>query len=109
MDIKEAKANLIGLHAGFCLQSSNTKPLKDHWLSKIINLLDDQEKDISNLEKNIEHLEELRPEWAQGYTSDSMAAQYSTDAKKQLWKLLGAEDQTQAVQAIRDLKRKELR
>ena len=51
---------------------------------------------VAELEKQVAALEELRPHWAKGYTSDSMAAQGATGALQSLWKMLGAKDQTQA-------------
>lgn len=48
-------------------------------------------------------LESFRPHWAQGYTDDSMAAQAATTALSQLWELLYAKDQTQAVTNLRRL------
>lgn len=50
-----------------------------------------------------ETLEQLRPFWAQGYTSDSEAAQASANALTELWKLLGVNNQTHAVIALRAL------
>ena len=50
-----------------------------------------------------EALEGLRPHWAKGYSSDSMAAQSATGALSQLWKTLGAHDQTQAMTKLREL------
>lgn len=48
-------------------------------------------------------LEAMRPHWAQGYTSDSTAAQASTAALSQLWGLLGVTSQTEAVAALKTL------
>jgi hypothetical protein len=49
-------------------------------------------------------LEELRPVWAQGWTSDSVAAQASAGALAELWKELGVDNQTAAMEALRALK-----
>lgn len=46
-------------------------------------------------------LEQLRPHWAKGYTSDSATAQAATAALTELWKLLGVENQTMAVLRLR--------
>jgi len=51
----------------------------------------------------IDTLEKLRPLWAQGFTSDSAAAQSWANATKQLWDLLGATDQTSATLKLRGL------
>lgn len=48
-------------------------------------------------------LEQLRPVWAQGYTSESEAAQASANALSELWQLLHATDQTQAMGNLRRL------
>jgi hypothetical protein len=48
-------------------------------------------------------LESLRPHWAQGYSSDSMAAQASTEAMVGMWKILGVNDQTSAVVTLKAL------
>lgn len=64
-------------------------------------------KDINQFEADIAirvgALESLRPHWAQGYTSDSVAAQASTAALSQLWGMLKVESQTDAVQALQAL------
>lgn len=62
-----------------------------------------EDPEILKLRKQVEALEQLRPQWAQGYTSDSMAAQASTTALSELWKLLGVEDQTTACAKLRAL------
>lgn len=59
--------------------------------------------DNERLENTISALEELRPHWAQGYTDDSMAAQASTNAKADMWKLLNASSQTEAMSKLRTL------
>jgi len=52
---------------------------------------------IEALETTIIVLESARPHWAQGFTSDSMAAQGFSSALTALWKLLEADNQTDAV------------
>lgn len=51
----------------------------------------------------IEALETLRPHWAQGYTTDSVAAQVTTGATLQLWDMLGVTNQTDAVSELQAL------
>ena len=51
-------------------------------------------------EARVATLEKLRPHWAQGYSSDSIAAQASTAALVHLFLLIGAKDQTDAVQKL---------
>lgn len=48
-------------------------------------------------------LEQMRPVWAQGYTSDSEAAQASSNALSELWGLLGVDNQTAAMEKLRGL------
>lgn len=48
-------------------------------------------------------LEQLRPVWAQGFTDDSIAAQSLGNAVSELWELLYAKDQTQAMANLRRL------
>lgn len=51
----------------------------------------------------IEALESMRPHWAQGYSSDGIAAQVTAGALSQIWKLLGVDNQTAAMQKLREL------
>lgn len=55
------------------------------------------------LAQRVETLEQLRPQWAKGYTDDSIAAQAATAALSQVWKVLGVKDQTQAMIKLRDI------
>lgn len=48
------------------------------------------------LAREVEVLEALRPVWAQGHTSDSVAAQANGQALAALWKMLGVDNQTDA-------------
>lgn len=57
-------------------------------------------RENQRLRDQIAALEEMRPHWAQGYTSDGVAAQTTSAALSQLWKLIGAKDQTEAVQIL---------
>lgn len=57
-----------------------------------------------NLKRQVEALEQLRPLWAQGYTSDGQAAQATGNALTQLWEMLGADNQTAAVAQLNKLK-----
>lgn len=52
------------------------------------------------LSERFYNLEKLRPHWAQGYSSDSMAAQTATSALSKLWEKLGARHQTEACQKL---------
>ncbi|AEY69724.1 hypothetical protein V19_55 [Brucella phage V_19] len=58
---------------------------------------------IRELESSIESLQSMRPHWAKGYTSDSMAAQGQTAALSQIWSYLGVDNQTDAMQKLREL------
>jgi hypothetical protein len=53
--------------------------------------------------REIEALEKLRPHWANGYTSDSVAAQASTAALSTVWEMLEVRNQTEAVMKLRRL------
>jgi len=59
---------------------------------------DQAEAIIAAKNSEITALENLRPHWAKGYSSDSVAAQTVTAALSQLWGILGAANQTEAVQ-----------
>ena len=48
-------------------------------------------------------LEEMRPHWAHGYTSDSQAAQAKTAALSTLWSMLKVDNQTAAVERLQAL------
>jgi hypothetical protein len=56
---------------------------------------------LERAEKTVAALEQLRPVWAQGYTSESIAAQTSAAALSRLWKMLDARCQTDAVMKLR--------
>lgn len=57
----------------------------------------DENKDLQD---KIKRLEVLRPHWAKGYSSDSVATQTYLTALEQLYALLGVTNQTQAVVKI---------
>ena len=61
------------------------------------------EAQIVKLREQVANLEKLRPHWAQGFTSDGVAAQTKTTALAQLWELLGVEDQTAAMAKLRSM------
>lgn len=58
---------------------------------------------IEKLERQLETERSMRPQWAQGFTSDSMAAQSTSTAMHQLWKMLGASNQTEAIMKLATL------
>jgi hypothetical protein len=58
---------------------------------------------VSELKAKNKVLESLRPHWAKGYSSDSVAAQSTTNALNQLWVMLGVSNQTQAVEKLAEL------
>ena len=53
--------------------------------------------------QSVEALEALRPHWAQGYSSDSVAAQAAVSALSELWRLLCVDNQTTAMGRLREL------
>jgi hypothetical protein len=63
------------------------------------------EERIKKLEDELSHLEEMRPFWAKGYSSDSEAAQASTGALSSIWRCLGVKDQTACMYALEELKK----
>lgn len=60
-------------------------------------------KELAEAREKIKALEALRPLWAQGYSSDSIAAQSLTTALTKLYDLLGVTNQTAAVAMLRAL------
>lgn len=50
-----------------------------------------------------EVMEELRPVWALGFTSDSEAAQSTGNALAEIWKTLGVKNQTECMVALHAL------
>jgi hypothetical protein len=53
--------------------------------------------------ETIDALERLRPHWAMGFTSDSIAAQTTITALNQIWSMLGVDNQTAAMDRLRQL------
>jgi ribulose bisphosphate carboxylase small subunit len=49
-------------------------------------------------------MEQLRPVWAHGWSSDSEAAQASANALSEIWAELGVKNQTEAMETLRDLR-----
>ena len=68
--------------------------------SKIIR---EYQRKIADLEHSNIALETLRPLWAQGYSSDSVAAQASSNALAEIWEILGVNNQTDAMEKLREL------
>ena len=64
-------------------------------------LIRQQADKIAELEKQNEALEQLRPYWAKGFSNDSVAAQCTVSAMSELHKLLGVNNQTDAVIKIK--------
>ncbi len=60
-------------------------------------------KKVTELEQSNIALEMLRPFWAQGFSSDSVAAQSSGNALTDIWELLGVANQTAAMEKLREL------
>jgi len=55
------------------------------------------------LRAQVEELEAKRPQWALGYTSDSVAAQCSSAALQNVWNVLRVNNQSQCMEALRKL------
>jgi hypothetical protein len=60
-------------------------------------------REVAKSKRRVDALEELRPHWTQGYSDDSIAAQAATAALAQVWRILGAEDQTQCMEKLGSL------
>lgn len=58
---------------------------------------------LANVEGQLAAVERLRPMWAQGHSTDSVAAQVSAAALTSLWDLLGVGNQTSAVVKLKQL------
>lgn len=63
----------------------------------------ERDQAIEALQARVDALEKLRPHWAQGYSSDSIAAQAAGVALSSLWEVLGARNQTEAMMITRTL------
>lgn len=72
-------------------------------LLSLVNEVETLRSTNRRLTDSIAALEKLRPHWAQGHTSDSIAAQVNLAATVGMWEALGVSDQTEAMQRIRDL------
>lgn len=55
------------------------------------------------LKEQKNYYEKLRPHWARGYTSDSVAAQSNLDATLAMWELLEVTNQTNAIAKLKYL------
>jgi len=77
--------------------------IKQDDVDKLVSALTSAVNRTSRLEEEVEALESLRPHWAQGYTSDSQAAQASTAAKSEMWDLLEVDNQTEAMMKLKRL------
>lgn len=64
--------------------------------------------EVITLQQKLEVAEALRPHWAQGYSSDSIAAQTATAALSQIWGLLDVTNQTDCMEKLRALQCKQL-
>lgn len=78
------------------------------FLDPIVEVLASTDALVVELEKQVvtaeATLEALRPVWAQGHSSDSIAAQANARALAELWKILGATNQTQACSRLNYLR-----
>ena len=70
-------------------------------LDDAARMLRQQQAEIEALKATNSAIEQQRPYWAQGYSSDSTAAQCATSAMSELHKLLGVDNQTDAVAMLR--------
>jgi hypothetical protein len=70
---------------------------------EIRHAFDQKDREIFELKRSNEALESLRPHWAKGYSSDSVAAQTSAAALSQIWRILEVDNQTAAIQKLREI------
>ncbi len=56
---------------------------------------------IYDLERQVNDLEALRPLWAQGYSSDSIAAQSLGNVVADYWGILGVDNHTAGMRCMR--------
>lgn len=75
---------------------------EDHF-DEMESEIDRLKSDLYHAKQSVEALESLRPHWAKGYSSDSMAAQCTTAALAGLWQMLGVDNQTAAMDRLRKL------
>ena len=75
----------------------------EHAAQQMRDRIEALEAECKRLSSTVDTLESLRPHWAQGYSSDSIAAQASTEALVGIWKILGVNDQTSAVVTLKAL------
>jgi len=69
-----------------------------------VTMLTEYEEDfIARYEDKITYYELIRPHWAQGYTSDGIAASTMLVALTEIYKLLGVKDQTACMQKLNQL------
>lgn len=89
---------------------SENETLKDctkNAIEAAISVLDPSEigysssEEIKRLQDEIAGLEALRPHWAKGYSSASVAAQVQTTALNEIWKHLGVSNQTACMDKLR--------
>ena len=73
----------------------------DEVILKLCETIVTRDRVIKELEQKIAVLEELRPHWAKGYSSDSIAAQVSFGALSEIWKILGVDNQTGAIEKLK--------
>lgn len=77
--------------------------LREHLIDPVERMTTAAEAAIVDLRAEIATLESLRPHWAKGYSSDSVAAQAKTNALAQVWDLLGVDNQTACMDRMREL------
>jgi hypothetical protein len=83
--------------------------VKHHHFDPILELMNAANQAVDNAERRAIQaeatLEAMRPHWAQGYTSDSMAAQAKTTALSEIWEFLNVKNQTAAMAKLRELRK----
>ena len=72
--------------------------------TRLINACDIIVAELRTENKRLQsQMDSMRPHWAEGHTSDSVAAQAKTIALSQVWGLLGVDNQTACMDRLREL------
>lgn len=87
------------MHARNRIKSVHLDPIQE-LLDSTLEVYEDERKLREEAE---DLLNTMRPVWAMGWTEDSQAAQASANALAELWELLDAKHQTEAIGRLKDL------
>jgi len=80
--------------------ADNTMLIPTEDISALHQEISDLKIQLEGEQKHNNYLESMRPHWAEGHTSDSIAAQASTAALSSIWDFLEVDSQTMAMQKL---------